>query len=55
MSVYTPTGFEQSAIPDHRSRQQQWLLSRLVEVLGRLPEGGEAVRVHRARLAFPGT
>jgi two-component system nitrogen regulation sensor histidine kinase GlnL len=27
---------------------------RLAEVLGRLPQGGEAVRVHRARLAFPG-
>jgi two-component system nitrogen regulation sensor histidine kinase GlnL len=27
---------------------------RLPEVLARLPEGGEAVRVHRARLAFPG-
>jgi two-component system nitrogen regulation sensor histidine kinase GlnL len=28
--------------------------ARLSEVLGRLPEGGEAVRVHRARLSFPG-
>src|SRR6478752_397609 len=28
--------------------------TRLAEVLARLPEGGEAVRVHRARLAFPG-
>jgi len=27
---------------------------RLAEVLGRLPAGGEAVRVHRARIAFPG-
>jgi two-component system nitrogen regulation sensor histidine kinase GlnL len=27
---------------------------RLTEVLARLPEGGEALRVHRARLAFPG-
>ena len=27
---------------------------RLAEVLARLPEGGEALRVHRARLAFPG-
>jgi two-component system nitrogen regulation sensor histidine kinase GlnL len=28
---------------------------RLAEVLARLPEGGEAVRVHRARLAYPGS
>jgi two-component system nitrogen regulation sensor histidine kinase GlnL len=28
--------------------------ARLAQVLSRLPEGGEAVRVHRARLAFPG-
>jgi len=27
---------------------------RLAEVLSRLPAGGEAVRVHRARLAYPG-
>jgi two-component system nitrogen regulation sensor histidine kinase GlnL len=27
---------------------------RLAEVLARLPEGGEVLRVHRARLAFPG-
>jgi two-component system nitrogen regulation sensor histidine kinase GlnL len=27
---------------------------RLAQVLARLPEGGEGVRVHRARLAFPG-
>src|SRR6478609_5251515 len=36
MSVYTPSGIDDTAltpVPEHRSRQQRWLLGRLAEVL----------------------